>query len=195
MKEFPLSTSKERLVSVSFCAIMVIAFGILMYALRNNTMLFVLVALGAVPLTALMVFSVISLFKSTCFVDKEKMTLEIKGFPSYTRDISNAVLLQTISRRSGHSMSRALIFTDAEEQIIAAVPTLYTFKRGLQAEPMAKEMAAYLSIEFQANVPAWEYDKDAYKQHLKDEAEQDKKDRKERIARRRQKLLNKYKDK
>ena len=195
MKEFPLSTSKERLVSVSFCAIMVIVFGVLLYALRNNTMLFVLVALGTVPLTVMMIFSVISLFKSTCFVDKEKMIVEIKGFPSYTRDISQAVLLQTISQKNGRSMTRALIFSDAEDNIIAAVPTLYTFKQGLQAEPMAKEMAAYLGIEFQANVPAWEYDKEAYKQHLKDEAEQDKKDRKERIERRRQKLLKKYKDK
>ena len=195
MKEFPLSTSKERLVSVSFCAIMVIVFGVLLYALRNNTMLFVLVALGTVPLTVMMIFSVISLFKSTCFVDKEKMIVEIKGCPSYTRDISQAVLLQTISQKNGRSMTRALIFSDAEDNIIAAVPTLYTFKQGLQAEPMAKEMAAYLGIEFQANVPAWEYDKEAYKQHLKDEAEQDKKDRKERIERRRQKLLKKYKDK
>lgn len=195
MKEFPLSTSKERLVSVSFCAIMVIVFGVLLYALLNNTMLFVLVALGTVPLTVMMIFSVISLFKSTCFVDKEKMIVEIKGFPSYTQDISQAVLLQTISQKNGRSMTRALIFSDAEDNIIAAVPTLYTFKQGLQAEPMAKEMAAYLGIEFQANVPAWEYDKEAYKQHLKDEAEQDKKDRKERIERRRQKLLKKYKDK
>lgn len=195
MKEFPLSTKTERLAGVSFSVVMILVFAFLIFVLRNNTMLLVLVALCAVPLTALLIFYMISITKSTCFVDKETMTLEVKGYPSYSRDISSAVLLQTISRRSSHSMTRALIFTDAEENIVAAVPTLYTFKRGLQAEPMAKEMAAYLGLEFQANVPAWEYDKEAWKQHQIDEAEAEKAERKERIARRRQKLINKYKNK
>ena len=195
MKEFPLSTSKERLFGISFSVMMILVFAFLIFVLRSNTMLLVLVALGTVPLTALLVFYIISITKSTCFVDKETMTLEVKGYPSYTRDISSAVLLQTVSRRSSHSMTRALVFTDAQENIIATVPTLYTFKRGLQAEPMAKEMAAYLGIEFQANVPAWEYDKEAWKQHQIEEAEAEKAERKERIARRRQKLINKYKNK
>lgn len=195
MKEFPLSTSKERLAGISFSVMMILCFGVLLFALRNHTMLLVLVALCAVPLTVLLIFYMISISKSTCFVDKERKILEVKGFPSYTRDISNAVLLQTLSRRSGHTMTRVLVFSDAEETIIATVPTLYTFKRGLQAEPMAKEMAAYLGIEFQANVPAWEYDKEAYKQHQIEVAEAEKAERKERIARRRQKLLNKYKNK
>lgn len=193
MKEFPLSTSRERLLGISFSAAMILLFVFLIFILRNNTMLLVLVALCAVPLSALLIFYIVSITKSTCFVDKDTMTLEVKGYPSYTRDISSAVMLQTVSRRSSHSMTRTLVFTDAEENIVAAVPTLYTFKRGLQAEPMAKEMAAYLGLEFQANVPLWEYDKEAYKQHLKDEAEADKRERKERIALRRQKLINKYK--
>ena len=193
MKEFPLSTSRERLLGISFSAAMILLFVFLIFVLRNNTMLLVLVALCAVPLSALLIFYMISITKSTCFVDKDTMTLEVKGYPSYTRDISSAVMLQTVSRRSSHSMTRTLVFTDAEENIVAAVPTLYTFKRGLQAEPMAKEMAAYLGLEFQANVPLWEYDKEAYKQHLKDEAEADKRERKERIALRRQKLINKHK--
>ena len=195
MKEFPLSTPRERLAGISFSIALVIVFGVLLYVLRNNTMLLVLVALCALPLTALLIFYIVSITKSTCYVNKESMTLEVKGYPSFSRDISSAVLLQTVARRSSYSMTRTLVFTDAEERIVAAVPTLYTFRRGLQAEPMAKEMAAYLGIEFQANVPAWEYDKEAYEQHLKDEAEQNKKDRQERIARRRQKLLNKYKNK
>ena len=193
MKEFPLSTSRERLLGISFSATMILLFLFLIFILRNNTMLLVLVALCAVPLSALLIFYIVSITKSTCFVDKDTMTLEVKGYPSYTRDISSAVMLQTVSRRSSHSMTRTLVFTDAEENIVAAVPTLYTFRRGLQAEPMAKEMAAYLGLEFQANVPLWEYDKEAYKQHLKDEAEADKRERKERIALRRQKLINKHK--
>ena len=193
MKEFPLSTPKERLAGISFSVALIVVFGVLLFVLRNNTLLLTLVALCALPLTALLIFYMISISKSTCFVDKEKMILEVKGFPSYTRDISSAVLLQTLSRRSGQTVTRVLIFSDADEKIIATVPTLYTFKRGLQAEPMAKEMAAYLGIEFQANVPAWEYDKEAWKQHQIEEKEVEKAERKERIAHRRQKLLNKYK--
>ena len=194
MKEFPLSTAKERAVGISFSVAMVIGFAVLLVVLRNQGMLLILSALCAVPLTALLVFYMISISKTTCFVDKEKMFVEVKGIPSYTLDISNAILLQTISRKSGHTMTRALVFSDAEEKIIAVIPTLYTFKRGLQAEPMAKEMAEYLGIEFQANVPAWEYDKKAYEQHLKDEAAADKAARKERMEYRRKKLLNKYKN-
>ena len=191
MKEFPLSTSKERLAGISFSAAMILLFVFLLFVLRNNLMLLVLVGLCAVPLTALLIF--FSITKSTCFVDKEHRTIEVRGFPSYQLDISSAVMLQTVSRRSSHSMTRTLVFTDAQEQIVAAVPTLYTFRRGLKAEPMAKEMAAYLGLEFQANVPAWEYDKEAWKQHQIEEAEKNKKERQERIAHRRKKLENKYK--
>lgn len=193
MKEFPLSTSKERLAGISFSAAMILLFVFLLFVLRNNLMLLVLVGLCAVPLTALLIFYIISITKSTCFVDKEHRTIEVRGFPSYQLDISSAVMLQTVSRRSSHSMTRTLVFTDAQEQIVAAVPTLYTFRRGLKAEPMAKEMAAYLGLEFQANVPAWEYDKEAWKQHQIEEAEKNKKERQERIAHRRKKLENKYK--
>ena len=195
MKEFPLSTSKERLAGIAFSVAMILCFGVLLFVLRHNTLLLVLVALCAVPLSALLIFYIFSITKSRLFVDKEKMMLEVQGFPSYTKDISSAVLLQTLSRKSGHTITRVLIFSDANETIIATVPTLFTFKRGLQAEPMAKEMAKYLGIEFQENIPAWEYDEEAYKQHQIEEAEREKQERKERIARRRQKLINKYKNK
>ena len=195
MKEFPLSTSKERIAGISFSIFLIFGFGALLYVMRNNTMLLTLSSICAVALTVLFIFYIISITKSTCFVDKEKMTLEVKGFPSYTHDISQAVMLQTVSRRTGQTTTRALVFTDAQEQIIAFVPTLYTFKRGLQAELMAIEMAEYLGIEFHANIPKWEYDKEAYQQHLKEEAEQAKKDRKARWEHRKKKILNKYKDK
>ena len=192
MKEFPLSTPTERIMGISFSIVFIAILGGLLYMLREYTAMLILSGLFSLILAALLVFYMISVTKSTCFVDKENMVLEVKGLPSYTKDISSAVLLQTVSRRSGHAMTRVLIFSDAEEKIIAVVPTLYTSKRGLMAEPMAKEMAAYLGIEFQANVPAWEYDKEAMKIHEQEEAEREKQERKERIARRRQKLLNRY---
>ena len=52
-------------------------------------------------------------------------------------------------------------------------------------------MAQFLGIDFQANVPEWEYDKKAYEQHLKDEAEREKAERKERQEMRKKKLLYK----
>ena len=192
MKEFPLSTPTERIMGISFSIVFIAILGGLLYMLREYTAMLILSGLFSLILAALLVFYMISVTKSTCFVDKENMVLEVKGLPSYTKDISSAVLLQTVSRRSGHAMTRVLIFSDAEEKIIAVVPTLYTSKRGLMAEPMAKEMAAYLGIEFHANVPAWEYDKEAMKIHEQEEAEREKQERKERIARRRQKLLNRY---
>ena len=46
MKEFPLSTSKERLAGIAFSVAMILCFGVLLFVLRHNTLLLVLVALG-----------------------------------------------------------------------------------------------------------------------------------------------------
>ena len=195
IKEFQLSTIKERILSVCFCVVMIAAMGALVYALRNNTMLLILCGLFGLLLAVLMVFSVTTMLKSKCIVNAETKTLEVKGNPSYTKDLSNAVLLQTMARKSGHTMTRMLVFSDAEETVLAMVPTMYTSRQGILAEPMAKEMAQFLGIDFQANVPAWEYDKEAYEQHLKDEAEREKAERKERKEMRKKKLLYKYRKK
>ena len=195
IKEFQLSTKKERILSVCFCVVMIAAMGALVYALRNNTMLLILCGLFGLLLAVLMVFSVATMLKSKCIVNAETKTLEVKGNPSYTKDLSKAVLLQTIAKKSGHTMSRMLVFSDAEETVLAMVPTMYTSRQGLLAEPMAKEMAQFLGIDFQENIPAWEYDKEAYEQHLKDEAEREKAERKERQEMRKKKLLYKYRKK
>ena len=195
IKEFQLSTKKERILSVCFCVVMIAAMGALVYALRNNTMLLILCGLFGLLLSVLMVFSVATMLKSKCIVNAETKTLEVKGNPSYTKDLSKAVLLQTIAKKSGHTMSRMLVFSDAEETVLAMVPTMYTSRQGLLAEPMAKEMAQFLGIDFQENIPTWEYDKEAYEQHLKDEAEREKAERKERQEMRRKKLLYKYRKK
>ena len=192
MREFQLSTAKERISSVIFSVIMIACFGLLLYVLRGNTMLLLLCGLAILLLTVLMIFSVISVLTSKCIVNAETKTLEVKGFPSYTKDISSAVLLQTMARKSGHAMTRVLIFSDAEETIIASVPTLFTTRQGVQAEPMAKEMAQFLGIAFQENIPAWEYDKEKYKEHLKEVEAEEKAARKERAELRKKKLLYRY---
>ena len=195
MKEFQLSTSKERIAGISFSVVMIVSFFCLLFAVRNNTMLLLFTGLGVVLMTASMVFYIVSILKSVCIVDTEKKILEVKGYPSYTKDVSSAVLLETLPRKSGHTVTRVLVFSDAQENGVAVVPTLYTFKQGALADPMAKEMADALGIEFRRNVPEWQYDKAKYQEHLQEEEEQEKRDRKERQEMRRKKLLYRYRNK
>lgn len=195
MKEFQLSTPKERISGISFSVAMIAAFLVLLYALRNNTMMLLFALVGVVVLTATMIFSIVSITQSRCIVDTEKKIIEVKGYPSYTKDVSNAVLLETLPRKSGHAMTRVLVFSDANENVVAVIPTLYTYKQGILADPMAKEMADALGIEFRRNVPEWEYDKEKYQEHLKEEAEQEKRDRKERQELRKKKLMYRYRKK
>jgi hypothetical protein len=188
MKEFQLSTPTERILGISFSSAMIACMGLLLFALRDDIVLLIMCGLGILLISALLGFYMISILKSVCLVDTEKKILEVKGYPSYTKDVSKAVLLQTMQRKSGQTVSRVLVFSDAEENIVAVIPTLFTLKRGVMAEPMAKEMAKALGIEFQENVPAWEYDKEKFKEHQKEEEEAEKLARKENAERRKKKL-------
>jgi hypothetical protein len=126
-------------------------------------------------------------------VDAQNKTIEVRGIANFTADISKAVLLQTIGRKNSQTSVRVLVFTDEEMEIVANVPTMFTFKQGILAEPMAKEMAKELGIEFKENVPVWEYDKEAYKQHQKEAAEREKREAKERRKARFAWRIKKYK--
>ena len=180
MKEFRLSTRKERIFSIFFCAVMFVCFGFLLFALRGNMGLLITCGLGILFLVCFMVLYVLNVLKAACIVDAEARKLEVKGFSARTIDLSSAVLLQTVAKRNGQSASRVLLFTDENMQVVAAVPTMFTFRGGMYAEPMAKEMAEELGIAFQQNIPAWEYDKEAFKIHQKEEAEREKLEAKER---------------
>jgi len=195
MKEFQLSTSKERLAGIAFSVVMIACFGMLLYAVRRNTALVIMCGLGTVLITVLLVFYIVSILKSVCVLDTQTKILEVKGYPSYTKDLSEAVLVQTFPRKNGQSVSRVLVFTDAQENIVAVVPTLFTYKQGILAEPMAREMAQALGIEFKENVPVWDYDKEKFKEHQKEEAEAEKLARKERMEMRRKRLLYRYRKK
>ena len=195
MKEFPLSTKKDRITSVVFTVIMLACFGLLLYVLRNNMTLMIICGLAMLLLSVMMVFSVVGVLKSKLIFNTETRELHVVGFPSYTKDLSKAVLLQTMARKNGHAMTRILVFSDAEETVLAMIPTMYTSRQGILAEPMAKEMAQQMGIEFKANVPEWEYDKAKYEEHLKEEAEKEKAARKERQEMRKKKLLYRYRKK
>lgn len=193
MKEFRLSTRGERITGISFSAIVVVGFAALLYALRSQTMLMIVCGIGMLLITALLVFYVLNVLKAACIVDAENKTIAVKGATDYTVDISEAVLLQTIGKKNSQTSIRVLVFTDAQENVVASIPTMFTYKQGIWAEPMAKEMAQYLGIEFRQNIPEWEYDKEKYKEHQKEVAEQEKREAKERRQKRMEYRIRKMK--
>ena len=69
-----------------------------------------------------------------------------------------------------------------------------TYKQGMMAEPMAEEMAKVLGIRFKRNIPEWEFDKELYKQHIKEEAERQKAESKARRKAKMSHRINKYKN-
>ena len=193
MKEFRLSTKAERIAGISFSAVAIVAFCVLLYALRSQLWLMILCGLFVLLISALLVLYVVNVLKSVCIVDVENKTIEVRGIANFTADISTAVLLQTIGKKNSQANTRVIVFTNEEKEIVAKIPTMFTFKQGIQAEPMAKEMAKELGIDFQENVPMWQYDKEAFKQYQKEEAAREKREAKERQKARAARLFKKYK--
>ena len=193
MKIFRLSTPAERATSAAFVAAVLVAFGLLLYSLRGNLGLLLACGVAIVLIAAMLVVYVINIMKAACVVDTAKKTMEVRGLTNYTVDLSTATLLQTIPQKGAQATIRVLVFTDAEDKIVAKVPTMFSFKSGVQAEPMAKEMAKELGIAFKQNVPEWEYDKEKYKEHEKEVAAQQKKEAKERRQKRIEMRINKNK--
>jgi hypothetical protein len=134
----------------------------------------------AILVAAILVLYMLNVSKAACVHDPATNTLKVLGVRERTIDLNKVACLQTITVKSGHVEGRSLAFTDAEGGMVAIVPTYFTSNRGMQAEPMAKEMAADLGLEFQANVPAWEYDEEARKAHEIEVAQQEKEDAKRR---------------
>ena len=184
MKEFRLSTAAERATGIVFTAAMLAVFAALLYAVRGNVMLLTVCGLGIALISAMLIIYVLSVLKAAAIVDPQNKQLHVRGVKSYTLDLSEATLLQTIARKNGQTTVRLLVFSNKEEEIIATVPTMFTFRQGIWADPVAKEMAAALGIEFKQNVPDWELDKEKYKEHMKEEAEREKKEAKERRKKR-----------
>ena len=180
MKEFKLSTASERVAGVCFSAAMIAVFMLLLFALRSQLILMIFCALGVLLIAFLLISYVRGVLRAVAIVDAENKQLQIKGVTDYTVDLKDAVLLQTVARKNGQSTVRLLVFSNENEEIVATVPTMFTFRQGIWADPMAKEMAAELGIAFQQNVPDWQLDKKKYEEHLKEEAEQAKREARER---------------
>ena len=180
MKKFPLSTSAERAAGVAFTAAMLALFGLLLYTLRGNLTMLIVCGLGVGLIGLLLIIYCVNVVKASVMVDSENKLLHVIGVKSYTLDLKDATLLQTFARKNGQTTIRLLVFSDQEDEIVASVPTMYTFRQGIWADPVAKEIAAELGIDFKQNVPDWELDKEKYKEHMKEEAEREKKEAKER---------------
>ena len=180
MKKFPLSTSAERAAGVAFTAAMLALFGLLLYALRGNLTMLLVCGLGVGLIGLLLIIYCGNVVKASVMVDSENKLLHVIGVKSYTLDLKDATLLQTFARKNGQTTVRLLVFSDQEDEIVASVPTMYTFRQGIWADPVAKEIAAELGIDFKQNVPDWELDKEKYKEHMKEEAARERKEAKER---------------
>lgn len=167
MNVFPLSTPSERIAGISFSAVIIACFGVLIYALRRNTGLMIAIGLGALLISAILVIYVVNVLKAQCIVHGDSKTVEVKGPANFTADVSKAVLLQTLPRKNGQATMRYLVFSDENEQIVETIPTMFTFKQGKMAEPMAEQMAKALGIEFKRNIPEWEFDRKLYQEHQK----------------------------
>ena len=194
MKEFRLSTAAERVTGIGFTAVILAAFAALLYALRTNMMLLIFCGLGVAVVGALLVVYVRGVMRAVAVVDREQKLLHIRGVKDYTVDLKEATLLQTIGRKNGQTTLRVLVFSDAQETVVATIPTMFTFRQGIWADPVAKEMAEELGIEFQQNVPDWQLDKKKYEEHVKEEAERERKESKERRQKKMALRIQKYKN-
>ena len=193
MKEYRLSTRGERIVSICFTAAVLVILGIFLYALRDNVALLIACGAGVLMLAALLVMYVVNVLRAVCIVDAANKTVEVRGVTNFKADVSDAVLLQTIAKRNGQTSIRVMVFTDEDVRVVASVPTMFTYRQGILADPVAKEIAAELGIAFQQNVPDWELDRKKYQEHMKEVAEQERREAKERRQKRMEMRIKKYK--
>ena len=193
MKTYRLSTPMERIASVAVVAIVLVIAGLLLQSLRGQIGLMIFCGVTVALIAVMLITYVINAMKGACVIDTANKIMEVRGLANYTVDLSTATLLQTVPQKSAQTTIRVLIFSDAEGKIIAQVPTMFSFKQGVQAEPMAKEMAKDLGIDFKQNVPEWEYDKEKYKEHEKEVAEQQRREAEARRQKRKQRWQSKKK--
>lgn len=182
MKKYPLSTAAERTAGILFSVLSIALAALLLYYLRDNMMVLVMSGILVSIVVFVLLLYVFNVTKAVIVHNPKENVLRVKGFQERVIDLNKVTMLQTITVKSGHVEGRSLAFSDAEGEVVAIVPTYFTSNRGMGAEPMAKKMAADLGIEFLANVPEWEYDKEARKAHDIEVAKQQKEDSKKRRA-------------
>ena len=203
MKKYYLSTSKERITGIIFSLIMIVVLVLMLVALRSNVTILLLTGICVVLVCSILVIYILNVTKAACVPDLENHVLRIQGVRERVIDLDKVAQLETIPVKSGQVESRSLAFTDEEGKVVAIVPTYFTSKRGVQSEPMAKELAQVCNLRFKANVPLWEYDEEARKIRDEEVAKQAKADakarregrQKARVAKIRKKMDENRKDK
>jgi hypothetical protein len=195
MKKFYLSTLADRIMGIAFSLLMSAVMLLLVYALRSNLAIMALIGVFVALVLVILAIYILNVGKAACIIDPENHVLRITGVKERRLNLDKIACLQTIPVKSGHIETRSLAFTDAEGDMVAIVPTYFSTKRGVLAEPMAMELAKELNIEFIANVPSWHYDKEARKIHDEEERRKEKEeakaDRERRAAARAAKLRKK----
>lgn len=194
MKEFRLSNRADCIAGVITAVGVTAAFAVLLYSVRSNIALMIFCALGAVLICGLLFLYARNVFRAVCIADAETKKLQVRGVKDCTVDVSGATLMQTVIRKNGQSSVRVILFSNEEDQIIAVVPTMYTFRGGIWADPVAKELAEHLGIAFQQNVPDWEFDRKKYQEHIKEEEQRQRKEAKERRRKKMQLRIQKIKN-
>lgn len=180
MKQFHLSTPGERAAGITFSIVISAVLIWLLVAVRSDLAIFLMVAVGVTLVIGILALYVLNVSKAACIPDPANRKVIVTGFRRREIDLTNATRLETIPVKSGQVEGRSLAFADEEGNVVAIVPTYFTSKRGALADPMAKELAAALGLEFKANVPAWEYDEEARKAHDIEVAKQEKEESKAR---------------
>ena len=191
MKNFRLSSVQERISAVAISVILLSFMSLLLVLLRNDLLSFIICMIASLLVSAGLVFYVMNLFKAACIPHQEDQILEIKGYPGSFVHMNEVVCLETVAVKNGPVTTRTLVFTDANQQVIAAVPSFFTANAGAQAEPMAMELAKVLGISFKASLEPWEYDKQKRREHEKEVALAEKAERKKKIRALKAKLLRK----
>ena len=174
MKTFRLSSKRERVLGIVFSLISIVCFIMLLVALRRDPAILVLTAMGVLLVGSVLGVYVYTVARAACTADPEGKKLHVAGLRDYTLDLSNATTLETIGVKNGHVIGRALIFTDADGGLVGSVPTMFTSRQGVMAEPMAMELAKALGLSFKANLNPWDYDDEARIAHDKQVAQENK---------------------
>ena len=189
MKSHRLSSAGERICAILISVILILSMVLICWLLSTDVLSFVICILAAVLVSAGLLFYAANLMKAAVIFDGENHRLQIKGIPDFSVNIADTVSLETVGNKMGPVATRTLIFRDSGEEVVATVPTFFIANQGAQAEPMAMVLAEEMGITFKASLEPWEYDKELRKQHMKDLAEAEKQERKEKMRALKNKIL------
>ena len=183
------SSSTERITALCICVVLVLCMVGLVIALSADLLSFIICLVASLLVCAGLIFYVTNLFKAACIAHAAEKKLEVKGFPDYTLDLSEAVTLQTSPYKNGPGATRTLVFTNDHDEVVASLPTFFTANQGAQAEPLAMALAKELELSFIETLESWEYDPVKRKEHQKEVGEQEKAARKEKFHALKAKIL------